>query len=53
MKNNDFAYGFVLVWNLVSDIKGRTYTEGVWEQGVEENIWTKEGWSDRRLEQPA
>jgi hypothetical protein len=19
-------------------------TEGVWERGVEENIWTKEGW---------
>jgi hypothetical protein len=32
------------MWNLVCDIKGGTYTEGVWEQGIEENIWTKEGW---------
>jgi hypothetical protein len=23
--------------------------EGVWEQGVKENIWTKQRWSDRRL----
>jgi hypothetical protein len=23
--------------------------EGVWEQGAEENIWTEERWSDRRL----
>jgi hypothetical protein len=38
------------MWNLVSDIKEGTQTEGVWEQGVEENIWTKERWSDRRLE---
>jgi hypothetical protein len=38
------------VWNLVSDIKGGTQTEGVWEQGVEENIWTEERWSDGRLE---
>jgi hypothetical protein len=21
-----------------------TQTEGVWEQGAEENIWTQEGW---------
>jgi hypothetical protein len=28
-------------------------TSGVWEQGVEVNIWTKEGWSDRRLEKAA
>jgi hypothetical protein len=31
----------VWVWNLVSDIKGRIYTEGIWEQGAEENIWTE------------
>jgi hypothetical protein len=35
---------------LVFDIKGRTYGEGVWEQGTEENIWTEKKWSDRRLE---
>jgi hypothetical protein len=37
----------------VSDIKGGTWTEGVWEQGAGENIWTEEGWSDRRLEKTA
>jgi hypothetical protein len=37
----------------VSDSKGGTKTEGVWEQGVEENIWTKEGWSDGRVEKAA
>jgi hypothetical protein len=35
---------------MVSDIRGGTETEGVSEQGVEENIWTKEGWSDGRVE---
>jgi hypothetical protein len=38
------------VRTLVSDIKGGTQTEGVWQQGTEENIWTKRyevtgGWS--------
>jgi hypothetical protein len=28
-------------------------TEGVWEQGVEEIIWTKKEFSDRRLEKTA
>jgi hypothetical protein len=32
---------------LISDIKGGTCTEGVSEQGAEENIWTEEGLSDR------
>jgi hypothetical protein len=31
---------------LVSDIKGRTQTEGVSEQGAEETIWTEERRSD-------
>jgi hypothetical protein len=39
--------------NLVSDIKGGTQTEGVWEQGAEENIWTGERWSDSRSEKTA
>jgi hypothetical protein len=46
----NFACGSVWVWNLVADIKGGTQTEGVWEQSAEENIWTEERWSDRRLE---
>jgi hypothetical protein len=29
---------FVWVWNLASQIKGRTQIVNVWEQGVEENI---------------
>jgi hypothetical protein len=35
----------IWVWNLVSDSKWGTQTEGVWEQG----IWTEERWSDGRL----
>ena len=31
---------FVWVWNLVVDIAGGKEAEGVWEHGVEENIWT-------------
>jgi hypothetical protein len=34
--------GSVWVRNLVSDIQGGTQTEGVGEQGAEENIWAKE-----------
>ena len=30
----------VWVWNLVADIEGGKEAEGVWEYGVEENIWT-------------
>jgi hypothetical protein len=33
---------------MVSDITGRK-TGGVSEQGAE-NIWTKEGWGDRKVE---
>jgi hypothetical protein len=28
-------------------------TEGIREQGAEENIWTEEGWSDERVEKTA
>jgi hypothetical protein len=38
---------------LVSDIKGGIQTEGVREQGAEENIWTEKGSNERRLEKPA
>jgi hypothetical protein len=43
---NYLYIGVKSVWvrNLVSDIKEGTLTEGVWEQGVEENIWTEERW---------
>jgi hypothetical protein len=46
LQNYDDAYGSVWVWNLVSDIKGGTQTEGVWDQPAEENICVEEGWSD-------
>jgi hypothetical protein len=39
--------------NLISDIKGGAQTEGVWEQGAEEDIWTEEGWGDGRVEKTA
>jgi hypothetical protein len=32
-----------------SDIKGGTQIERAWEQGAEENIWTEDGRSGRRL----
>jgi hypothetical protein len=35
---------------LVSDIKGGTYTEGVREQGAEENMWSKETGDWRKLD---
>jgi len=38
---------------LISHAKGRTETEGVQEQGAEENIWTQEGGSARRLKKTA
>jgi hypothetical protein len=40
---------FIRVWNLVSNIKGGTQIEGVWEECVE-NIWIKEGRSYRRMD---
>jgi hypothetical protein len=32
----------VWVWNLVSDIKGGTWTGGVWKQGAEEDMDRRE-----------
>ena len=40
IKNYNFAGCFVCVWNLVADIEGGKEAEGVWEYGVNENIWT-------------
>jgi hypothetical protein len=39
--------------NFLSDLKGRTYIEDVWEQEAKENIWTYEGLSEGRLEKTA
>ena len=32
---------------MVAHIEGGTYVEGVWEWGVEENIWALEGRGNR------
>jgi hypothetical protein len=53
IQDDNFACRSVWVWNLVSDIKGWTQTEGIWEQGDEEDIWTEEGWGDGRMEKIA
>jgi hypothetical protein len=42
-KTINFACGSVCVGNYVSDSNGGIQTHGVWEQGAEGNIWTKEG----------
>jgi len=39
-KNYNFACCVLGVGNLVADIAGGKEAEGVWEHGVEENIWT-------------
>jgi len=44
---------FVWVWNLVADIAGEKEAEGVWEHGVEENIWTEEGRGNGGMEEIA
>ena len=38
--NYNLAGCFVWVWSLVADIEGGKEAAGVWEYGVEENIWT-------------
>ena len=49
--NYNFACCFVWVWNLVADIAVGKEAVGVWEHGVEENIWTEEGWGNEGLEE--
>jgi hypothetical protein len=49
----NFACGSVWAWNLVSYIKGVTYTECVWEQSAEKNTWIEKWWSDGRVEKTA
>ena len=39
--------------NLVADIVGGKEAEGVWEHGVEENIWTQEGRGNGWMEEIA
>ena len=43
----------VWVWNLVINIAGGKESEGVWEHGVEENIWIEEGRGNGRMEEIA
>jgi hypothetical protein len=49
MGDYNFACGSEWVWNLVSEIKRETQTEGVWEEGAEEDIWIEEGWGGGRV----
>jgi hypothetical protein len=49
----NFACCFVWVWNLVADIAGGKIAEGVWEHGVEENIWIYEGRGNGGMEEIA
>ena len=51
--NYNFAYYFMWVWNLVADIEGGKEAEGVWEYGVDENIWSWEGRGNGRMEEIA
>jgi hypothetical protein len=39
IQNCNFNFSFD-VWNLACHTKGRPYTEDVWGQGAEVNIWT-------------
>jgi hypothetical protein len=43
----------VKIWIYKTIILPVIQTEGVWERGAEENIWTDERWSDGRLEETA
>jgi hypothetical protein len=51
VQNHNSASCVVWVRNLVSHIKGRASTEGVREQCTEVDIWAKEEWSLRRMEE--
>ena len=51
--NYKCACFFEWVWNLVADIAGGKEVEGVWQHGVEENIWTYEGWGNGGMEETA
>jgi hypothetical protein len=53
IRSYNFACGSVWVRILVSDIKGRTKTGGVWEQGAEKDIWTEERRGFRRMKKAA
>ena len=34
----------LVLWNIVSYIKGGMQAKGIWKQDPEANIWTQEGW---------
>jgi hypothetical protein len=41
----------ILRFLLILEATGRTYTKGIWEQSDADNIYNKEEWNDRRLEE--
>jgi hypothetical protein len=51
-----YAFVYCFDWHNMKETctaistEGGTQTEGVWEQGAEENILTEEGWGDGRME---
>jgi hypothetical protein len=44
------SFGFIWVWNLVSDITGSAYIEGVGELDIGVNIWPQQGRSVKGVE---
>jgi hypothetical protein len=36
--------------SMISDIKRKTWSQGISEQSAEENVWTEEGWNDGTLQ---
>jgi len=44
---------FMIISRSVADIAGWKEAEGVWQQGVEENIWTQEGRGNGGMEEIA
>jgi hypothetical protein len=48
-QNYNYAFHTLGMWNFVCNVKARILTEGLWEQGTEDNIWTEIIASWRRL----
>jgi hypothetical protein len=42
-----------LIEQIIFNLFILSLSEGVWEQGAEEDIWTKEGWGYWRMEKIA
>jgi hypothetical protein len=49
----EYKYKVVTRKNVSFNVKGGTQTEGVWEQGAEEDSLTDEGWGDGNVKETA